>query len=248
MRLIRGWESRYAPNETGGLRLSTARRFREIGEEDGLGDQREGEIRLAMPASIEVTGDDGLGGPRDLSLQLGPDEPAIEVENLEVGERREIRQELFVEDSGLKDSPFLLCLSREPTTLREWEALRAALPERYDTWTVTEDVGSLQFEIECGLVRWLKLDEITRHSITRFRGWVEYSYDTTPPAFEIDDLDIAKLIERWLRKRKIYSGQQEYRLAWVLSSPQMETFPSQIDIELTRTGLGLFRPWNPPTR
>ena len=184
----------------------------------------------------------------DLSLQLGPDEPAIEVENLEVGERREIRQELFVEDSGLKDSPFLLCLSREPTTLREWETLRAVLPERYDTWTVTEDVGSLQFEIECGIVRWLKLDEITRHSITRFRGWVEYSYDTTPPAFEIDDLDIARLIERWLRKRKIYSGQQEYRLAWVLSSPQMETFPSQIDIELTRTGLGLFRPWNPPTR
>ena len=245
--MIRGWESRYAPNETGDLRLSTARLFRKIGEEDGLGDQREGELRISVPGSIEITEDGGLGGPKDISLQLGPDEPMIEVENLEVGERREIQQELLVEDLGLKDSPFLFCLSREPTTLHEWETLRAALPERYDTWTVTEDVGSLQFEIECGIVRWLKLDEITRHSITRFRGWVEYSYDKTPPAFELDDLDIAKLIERWLRKRRKYSRQQEYRFAWVLRSPQMEAFPEQIDIELTRTGLGLFRPWHPPT-
>jgi hypothetical protein len=246
MRLIRGWESRYAHNETGGLQLSTARLFRESGEEDGLGDQREGEIRLAMPASIERTVGE-LGTPMDLSLQLGPDEPLIEVEKLEPGERREIRQELRAEDSGLNDSPFLCCLSREPTTLREWETLRAALPERYDTWTVTEDVGALQFEIECGIVRWLKLNGITRHSITRFMGWVEYSYETTPPAFDLDDLDITKLLERWLRKRRKYRGQQEYRLAWVLSSPQMETFPVKLEIELTRTGLGLFLPWNPPT-
>ena len=78
-------------------------------------------------------------------------------------------------------------------------------------------------------------------------GWVEYSYETTPPAFDLDDLDITKLLERWLRKRRKYRGQQEYRLAWVLSSPQMETFPVKLEIELTRTGLGLFLPWNPPT-
>ena len=46
MRLIRGWENQYTPTATGGLRLSRAVVYRGIGEEDGLGDLREGEVRI----------------------------------------------------------------------------------------------------------------------------------------------------------------------------------------------------------
>lgn len=34
--------------------------------------------------------------------------------------------------------------------------------------------------------------------------------------------------------------------AWSIRSSQMEQFPEVMDIELTRTGLGLFKPWAPP--
>ena len=64
------------------------------------------------------------------------DDPEIELENQGAGSWK-IWQNLKVEDSAL-GSPFLFCLSREPATKSDWERLRAALPERYDTWTVTE--------------------------------------------------------------------------------------------------------------
>ena len=36
MKLVRVWEKRYAPDSTGGLRLSKAGLYRAIGEEEGL--------------------------------------------------------------------------------------------------------------------------------------------------------------------------------------------------------------------
>ena len=52
--------------------MSQARLYREIGEEDGLGDIREGEIRVkAPPGEVTVTWED-LGFPiRDGCLQAG---------------------------------------------------------------------------------------------------------------------------------------------------------------------------------
>ena len=135
------------------------------------------------------------------------------------------------------------CLSREPATRTDWERLRAALPERYDTWTVTEDVVSLNFEIECGIKRWMGLNEITEHKFTKSKGWVAYSYDTAPPS---GDLGEVAQITKWFRKRRKYRDQEEYRLAWDLRSPQWENLPDAIEIELTKTGLGLFKPWRPP--
>ena len=44
----------------------------------------------------------------------------------------------------------------------EREKLRAALPQRYDTWTVTEDVDAVPLEFECGIRRWPELDTRTR--------------------------------------------------------------------------------------
>ena len=247
MKLIRGWERQYAPDVAGGLQLRKARFYRTIGDEDGIGDEREGEIRVSTPASVTSSTVGPFSRPIDIVIALD-DEPEIVVKNLMPGERREVRQELRVEDSGLNDSPFLLCLSREPGTKRDWETLRAALPERYDTWTVTRDVRALQFEIECGIKRWMALNMISEHQIIRQMGWVAYPYDTTPPAVELDDLDDMKLLTRWFQKNRQYSNQQEYRLAWIIRSPQMETFPDAIDIELTKTGLSLFSPWSPPAR
>ena len=79
-------------------------------------------------------------------------------------------------DDATFDSPYLFCLSREPATRAEWEKLRAEF-ERYDTWTITDEVDKLKFEIECGMKRWMGLNGITKHEIRSWKGWVTYSYD-----------------------------------------------------------------------
>ena len=245
MELIRGWESQFAPGATGGIRLSKAHTFRDSGEEDGVGDAREGEIRASMPASIEHVSDTGFPSSTNVTVDLGPDEPPLVAEDLEPGEKHELRQELRVEDSAL-DSPFVLCLSRAPSTEDAWERVRAALPKRYDTWTITDDVRGLEFEIECGIKRWLALHELNEHSIFTYRGWVTYPYETIPPG--VDPGNIGEIMRaRWFWKRRQYSAQQEYRLAWEVQSPLWERLPDTIDIEITRTGLGLFKAWTPPT-
>ena len=246
MELVRGWEGKFTPDVTGGLQLSKARKYRDIGEEEGLGDTQEGEIRVSMEAKVSsVSEEDAFSAsPVSLTIEMGAHEPEVVVEDLMPGEIRAIQQHLQPQDSAL-GSPFLFCLSRKPMTDNDWEALRAVLPDRYDTWTVTEDVCALSFEVECGIKRWMALNEITQHRITRYRGWVTYSYGTTPSSVEPGN--VGDVLEaRWLRKNRRYRGQQEYRLAWTISSPQMETFPDVIDIELTKTGLALFKPWNPP--
>ena len=54
---------------------------------------------------------------------------------------------------------YLVCQSREPSTEAERESLRAALPARFDTWTVTESGEALNFEVECGMKRCMGLKE-----------------------------------------------------------------------------------------
>ena len=245
MELIRGWEGRYGPSKTGGLRLSKAAVYRKIGEEEGLGDKREGEIRASMPGWIESTTRGPFPSPIDF-VMIPEDGPEIEVKDLMPGEKRQFRSSLRMEDSEL-DSPFLLCLSRKPLTKSNWEKLRAALPDRYATWTVTDNVDALKFEVECGLKRWMALNGISKHEMYCSWGWVDYSYDEFPPAVEPNELAESIRPERWFRKARKYRSQQEYRLAWEIRSAQMEEFPCAIDIELTKTGLGLFKPWRPPT-
>ncbi len=244
MKLIRGWEQRFSPDAIGGLRLSKAATFRDIGEEDGLGDRREGELRTTVPATIESRSDSPIPVPATFSIHTDSDEPPIVFEDVMPGERREVQQEIRLGDSGL-DSPFLLCFSREPASVSDWEVLRASLPARYDTYTITTDIDALSFEVEWGIKRWLALQEITQHEVVRYRGWVTYSYDERPPAVDPEDV-LAQRRSRWFRKRRMYSGQREYRLAWEVTSPQWECFPAVIDIELTRTGLNLVEPWSPP--
>jgi len=245
MNLLRGWERQYLPAATGGIRLATPAVYQSLGEEEGVGDAREGELRVSQTGSIESSGPEFLP-PVDFEIQTEPGAPPIVVPGVSPGETRTFEQAIHVKDHDFYPNPFLHSLSREPSTPEGWHSLRSSLPERYDAWTRVADVAALQFEVECGLKRWMALNEITKHQLTRFRGWIAYSYDTIPAPLEPSDINQASLLQRWLNKRRRYQDQQEYRLGWVIRSPQLPTLPNSIDIELTRTGLALFEPWDPP--
>ena len=262
MRLIRGWEERYSPGKTGGLQLSKATVYGAIGEEDGLGDRREGEVRARwdeghlavnwessdrLPGAVRSISEDYHGSdPETEAFRRAfaemDDDPDLALHRIGPGEWS-TSQNLVVSGKGI-ESPYLFCLSREPTTKSAWEKLRAALPERYDTWTVTEDVDAVQFEIECGIKRWLASQRITRHAIVRANGWVTYPYELAPPSG--DPAEVFR-IARWFRKRTKYQDQAEYRFAWILSSDELEDMPEKMVVELTRTGLTQFKPWMPPS-
>ena len=248
--------------------MSKASVYRDIGEEEGIGDPREGEVRMRDVGEVTVNWDGSLpfrmtddmkaGADAEFAREMRAhlaeqyDDPDVRVEKVGDGDGGEetwrVSQNLKLDDSPV-DSPFVLCLSREPATRSEWEKLRASLPSRLDTWTATEveDLDSLDFEIECAFKRWLGLHGAKNHRLWRARGWVTY-YDTIPPSIGIDQLDGVVLLARWFQKRKQYRYQAEYRLAWHWESPQWAELRLQksADIELTKTGLGLFKPWAPP--
>ena len=176
------------PSEIGGVRLCKASVYRKIGKEDGVGDLREGEVRTKVGGghlSVEWEPGDGLpaGARRAMEEHEGSaaeteewralfaerdDDPELALQRTGPGEWS-MSQNLVVGDDEIP-SPYLFCLAREPTTREEWDRLRAELPDRYDTWTVTADVDAVQFEIECGIKRWLATERITRHRIERASG------------------------------------------------------------------------------
>lgn len=175
---------------------------------------------------------------------------AAEMDDPKLGLRRlgpnrwGMSQNVVVGDQGI-DSPYLFCQSREPLTTEEWETLRAALPPRYDTWTVTEDIGAVQLAIECGIGRHLGIEAATPHTVACTKGFVEYSYDSAPPS---GDPTAVFEIRRWFRKRTKYRNQAEHRLAWIVRGELREEMPETMDVKLTETSLGLFQPWTPPER
>ena len=262
MRLIRGWEERYLPSETGGVRLCKASVYRKIGEEDGVGDRREGEVRTkveeghlsvereprgGLPAGLRRAMEEHEGSAAETEewqalFAERNDDPGLALQRTGPAEWR-MSQNLVVGDDEIP-SPYLFCLAREPTTREEWERLRAELPDRYDAWTVTADIDAVQFEIGCGIKRWLATERITRHRIERMSAWVTYPFDAAPPSG--DPTEVLGM-DRWFRKRTKYQEQAEYRLAWKLSSDQRVDMPATLDVELTRTGLRLFEPWTPPS-
>ncbi len=262
MRLIRGWEEQYLPSEIGGVRLCKASVYRKIDEEEGVGDRREGEVRTKVDGghlSVEWEPGDGLppGLRRAMEEHEGSaveteewralfaerdDDPELELQRIGPNEWS-TSQNLVVGDDEIP-SPYLFCLAREPMTKEEWEQLRAELPDRYYAWTVTADIDAVQFEIECGIKRWLATERITRHRMVRASGWVAYAFEEAPPSG--DPTEVLGM-RRWFRKRTKYQAQAEYRLAWALSSDQQVDMPETIDVELTRTGLRLFEPWTPPS-
>ena len=256
MRLIRGWESKYTPAATGGLHLSRADVYRALGEEEGLGDHREGEVRIRTDgvATVRLHEGEPLGTlfahvpvdpkwKQDLRDVLADtlDDPNLEV-MAETEERLKVLQHAKV-NYGDIDGPYLFCLSREPVTKADWEELRANLPKRYECWTVTESIDRLKLEIERGIQRWIAENHTAAHQLVSQNGWVEYSYESVPPPSNPQALPY---MSRWFRKRRRYMNQQEYRLAWDIRPPQATKMPKAIDIQLTEAGLSLFSPWTPP--
>lgn len=267
MKLTRGWEKRYLPQSTGGLRLSKVSLYHDVDDSGGIGDRREGEIRTPAVLNAKI----GLRDALDQIEGLRAITSDAVLEEAEAKQVRELYQHLddpnaeyipqgdgsFIVKANPKvDSvtqngaevrvPYVLCMSREPATKAEWEGLRASLPDEYDAWTVTEDIPSLKFEIECGIKRWLALNEIYQHTIGTMQGWVAYEYDEAPAGSEWEEAALLAMGKRWFRKSRRYQAQNEYRVLWEISSPQIQMLPNSMDIELTRTGISLFKSWTPP--
>lgn len=133
----------------------------------------------------EITSDDVLEQYEDQvfrSLYQGMDDPNIEYV-LQGDGRFLIKASPKVDSVSLRGAempPYVLCLSREPNTKAEWEALRASLPDEYDAWTITDDIKGLTFEIECGIKRWLVLNKDSQHSLRTLQRWIAYEYDEAP--------------------------------------------------------------------
>ena len=236
--------------------------YRKIGEEDGVGDRREGEVRAQVEGShlsVDWEPRDGLPPALRRAMEehegsaaeteemralfaARDDDPELALQRTGRGEW-DMSQNLVVSDDRIP-APYLLCLSREPTTPEEWERLRAELPERYDTWTVTADIDAVRFEIECGIKRWLATERTTRYRIERASDWVAYPFDEAPPSG--DPTEVFGM-DRWFRKRRKYQAHAEYRLAWSLSSDQRVDMPETIDVPLTPRAQRLFEPWRPPS-
>ena len=133
----------------------------------------------------EIASDDVLEQYEDQvvrSLYQGMDDPNIEY--VSQGDGRFLIKANPKVDSvslrGVEMSPYVRCLSREPDSKAEWDAWRASLPDENGAWTITDDIKSLNFEIECGLQRWLALNEVSRHSLRTLQGWRAYEFDEAP--------------------------------------------------------------------
>jgi len=253
MRLLRAWESLYAPQETGGLRLTSAKRFRDLEAGAGIGDIHEGGQRMMHEGQLtmEWQGPDTMVQhfqdlAIDFHLKFKPEDKPIHIKGAQAG-TTSFLQELSVGDSGVP-TPFLLCLSHEPASKEEWLSLRGSLPPDRDTWTIVSNHQQLKIEVECGIYRWLKLNGAALHEINAFWGPVQYAYDDAPTPKESDELleRDELMYARWLRKRKVFQGQREFRFGFYVSSPDIDPLPGHMDIELTRTGISLFQEWAPP--
>ena len=262
--LVRGWERKFLPKLTGELCLSKVNMYRDADESSGVGDGREGEIRtsedlnakIGLREALREAGLDTLASEEILTafeeetvrgLYADTDDPNIEFISEGDGQYLVKAHPKVDSTSGRgMHAPYAICMSREPTTKSEWAALQDSLPEEYDAWTRTADISSLKFEIECGIKRWLALNDISEHRMQTMQGWVAYEYDLAPEGSE--PVDIPRLImgERWFRKSKRYQAQNEYRLLWEITSSQIQELPDRIVIELTKTGISLFQSWSPP--
>ena len=91
MELIRGWEAQYTPVVTGGLQLRKASEYRAIEDDEGVGDMREGQVRVETMGRVSraPTGDGGGYIPDlDVIISSGADDSEIVVEDLRLGESR----------------------------------------------------------------------------------------------------------------------------------------------------------------
>ena len=252
MYLLRAWKAKHLPQQEGGFRLTSARTFRDH-EDDGIGDAHEGGQRTRHEGhvTLEWQGPDNLlPALRDMEIDvhLAFEPDPVHLKGVKAG-TTSFLHELDVGDSEVP-SPYLLCFAHEPTSENEWMHLRASLPFNRDAWTYVSDVDRLKTEIECGIYRWLKLNGAASHKIETFHGPVQYTYGGAPAPTPKEPEELLLwdelLFGRWLRKRQRFQHQREYRFGFCIASPEISDPPDYIDIELTRSGIGLFQHWEPP--
>lgn len=252
--LVRAWGRQYLPQATGGVvRLRLASEFRAIEAGDGITDRFEGLRRHAAEGYVAVKASDdykpgGIGEHLAIDVHMvHDDDQEITLRGVRSGDKRTYRYAVDVADN-IGKVPYLLCFSLLPTNAAEWRRLISSLEAGEMAWTCSTDVASLKFELEWGIKRWLATQQVQRHLIRSAWGVVKYALGDRPKAQsaeEMIDLEDA-IFGRWFRKVNSYRHQREYRFMFIVESEELPEMPPWIDVELTKSGISLFEPYEPP--
>ncbi len=244
MQLYRGWNSCYAPERTGRIRLCKATFYRDVDPSlPAIRDEQEGETRVQAQGSVEREGP----ALSDTTLTVVGDDGRVSgVAHLGRGQTRAtFAQNLHVE---VRPVPYIFCASRRPSSPDEVAAMKQALGDEYDAWYTIKDAHALGRELEKAIKGWLFDNRVTQHELRSRHGWVSYYEGEIPaPVADITSgrsaIDLGRYLESmepWFNKRSKYSHEFEYRYAFALESPQWHAFPDRICVDLTMAAIALF--------
>ena len=244
MKLIRGWNARFAPEKTGRIRLCKASYYHDI-DVSGLGirDEKEGETRVTVEGRVTREREGLLP---EMTVTVSDDEGVVGVARLERDSTRATyRHDVRIEVNLV---PYIFCASRRPESVEEERALKRAMGDEYDAWYVIRDADALQRELEKAIRGWLFDRNVKQHKLTWRHGWVSYyrgdkpqvAGDITRDGWENDVGRHVVSMEPWFNKREKYGAEAEFRYAFILESPQIPNFPECIDLELTVSAVRLF--------
>ena len=242
MQLIRGWNSLYAPEKTGQIRLCKATYYRDIEVSGpGIRDEKEGETRVTAVGTVTREGEQ----LPEMTVTIADDDDVVRIAHMESGNKRatfdqQLRMEIDV-------VPYIFCASRRPESPDEERALKRTMGEEYDAWYVIRDAHALGLELEKAIRGWLFDQKVTQHRLTKRYGWVNYYRGDKPQVvadmakdrWEDDVVGHVASMEAWFNKREKYQAEAEYRYAFIVESPQIPTFPECVDLELTMSGTKL---------
>ena len=247
MVLIRAWNSHYAPEKTGQIRLCKATFYRDIDAiHTGIRDEKEGETRLRVEGSITREGENNLCLPETTVTIAMNDGEIVGTAHLERGSNRAtFKQELRTE---VHPVPYIFCASRKPESCGEEQALKGAFSKEYDAWYLIKDADALGRELVKAINGWLFDRQVTQRRLTKRYGWMSY-YGGDKPRIVADlsdedsEIGVAGYIasmEAWFNKRQSYEAEAEYRYAYVIESPQLSALPDCIFLDLTMSAIKLF--------
>ena len=237
MKLLRGWESQYAPANTGQIRLRKAAFYRDVEiAAAGVRDEKEGKASVLANASVSRDGA-SLSDNTTFELHLDEGEEPVVVQ-LPAGVRQASFTQIVPVD--IRPVPYVFCASKMPSTACGLQKLRKTINEDYDAWYAIRDPDAFGRELEKAIKGWLFDQRVNRHSLYRMYGWVHYYRGETPPVIgHLDQgvgdnlnsvLDVMRL---WFNKRARFQDEQEYRYAYVVESAEIEALPEHMDLELT---------------
>ena len=243
MELVRGWESRFAPENTGQIRLRRATFYRDVDLPGaGVRDEKEGKARVTATSSVSRTGDPLSDTTLELHLNEGEDPSIV---HMPEGVRQVSFQQTVPVD--LHPVPFVFCAAKRPTAEAGLQALKKAVNEDYDAWYSIKDADALGRELEKAIKGWLFDHRVARHTVYRVHGLVHYYDGDRPPV--IADLEqgideefthVLGFMKLWFNKRARFRDEQEYRYAYIVESPDLPTLPDHLDLELTVRATRMF--------